>query len=169
MILDPFFGSGTTGAVAKKLGRHFIAIERDKTYAKHAERRIAAAVAAPEHEFLITPSKREEPRIPFGIVLERGLLRPGTKLFDHSGKKHHARVIADATLAASMPLTGEVRGSIHKVGALVQGCPPATAGHSGISMWAENWFLSICCVNVSAQKPWGSRVSFTARHKLNVL
>ena len=123
VILDPFFGSGTTGAVAKKLGRHFIGIERDKTYAKHAERRIAAAVAGPEHEFLITPSKREEPRIPFGIVLERGLLRPGTKLFDPSGKKHHARVIADATLAASTPLIGEVRGSIHKVGALVQGLP----------------------------------------------
>jgi modification methylase len=122
VILDPFFGSGTTGAVAKKLGRHFIGIERDKAYAKHAERRIAAANPAPESEFLITPSKREEPRIPFGIVLERGLLRPGAKLFDPSGKRHQARVIADATLAASLQ-TGEVRGSIHKVGALVQGLP----------------------------------------------
>ncbi len=123
VIVDPFFGSGTTGAVAKMLGRHFIGIERDKTYAKHAERRIAATVKAAESEFLVSPSKREEPRIPFGIVLERGLLRPGTKLFDPSGKRHQARVIADATLSASLPATGEVRGSIHKVGALVQGLP----------------------------------------------
>src|ERR1700722_7362911 len=59
VILDPFFGSGTTGAVARKLGRHYIGIERDKTYARHAERRIAALDAAPSSEFLITPSKRE--------------------------------------------------------------------------------------------------------------
>jgi modification methylase len=123
VIVDPFFGSGTTGAVAKMLGRHFIGIERDKSYARHAEKRIAAAVAGPSNEFLISPSKREEPRIPFGHVLERGLLRPGAKLFDPSGKRHQARVIADATLAASLPRTGEVRGSIHKVGALVQGLP----------------------------------------------
>src|SRR5580698_8243224 len=82
VILDPFFGSGTTGAVAKRLGRHYIGIERDKLYAKFAERRIAETLTAPETEFLITPAKREEPRIPFGIVLERGLLRPGATLFD---------------------------------------------------------------------------------------
>lgn len=123
VIVDPFFGSGTTGAVAKMLGRHFIGIERDKTYAKHAEKRIAAAATAPDAEFLTSPSKREEPRIPFGIILERGLLRPGVKLFDPSGKRHQARVIADATLTATLSGSGEIRGSIHKVGALVQGLP----------------------------------------------
>src|ERR1700760_4901480 len=71
VIVDPFFGSGTTGAVAKQLGRHFIGIDRDKTYAKHAEKRIASIRFNGEHEFLISPSKREEPRIPFGTVLER--------------------------------------------------------------------------------------------------
>ncbi|MFY9287770.1 MAG: site-specific DNA-methyltransferase [Alphaproteobacteria bacterium] len=122
VILDPFFGSGTTGAVAKRLGRHFIGIERDKTYAKHAEKRIAGIDIAPPSEFLIIPSKREEPRIPFGIVLERGLLRPGDKLFDER-KRHVARVRADATLVASIRTGDEVNGSIHKVGALVQGLP----------------------------------------------
>jgi modification methylase len=121
VILDPFFGSGTTGAVAKRLGRHFIGIERDKLYAKFAERRIKETFTAPETEFLVTPAKREEPRIPFGIVLERGLLRPGATLFDER-KRYKARVKADATLSSSRH-GDEIRGSIHKVGALVQGLP----------------------------------------------
>jgi len=121
VILDPFFGSGTTGAVAKRLGRHFIGIERDKTYAKHALKRIQTVETAPSSEFLITQSKREEPRIPFGTVLERGLLRPGDFLYDER-KRHRARVKADATLASTMG-GDELRGSIHKVGALVQGLP----------------------------------------------
>jgi len=121
VILDPFFGSGTTGAVAKRLGRHFIGIERDKLYAKFAEKRITETLAAPDQGMLITPAKRDEPRIPFGIVLERGLLHPGDVLFD-GRKKHRARVKADATLLASNR-GEEVRGSIHKVGALVQGLP----------------------------------------------
>jgi len=124
VIVDPFFGSGTTGAVAKKLGRHFIGIEREKAYATYAEKRIAAAVTSPDNEFLFTPTPRDEPRVPFGILLERGLLKPGVTLFDASGKRHQAKIIADANLAAVLPLTQEkVRGSIHKVGALVQGLP----------------------------------------------
>lgn len=122
IILDPFFGSGTTGAVAKKLGRHFIGLERDKRYATYAERRIAEIDAAPQAEFLLTPSKREEPRIPFGTVLERGLLRPGDFLFDER-QRHRARVKSDATLIASSREGEEIRGSIHKVGASVQGLP----------------------------------------------
>ncbi len=122
IILDPFFGSGTTGAVAKKLGRHFIGLERDETYAKYALRRIAEVSAAPSAEFLITPAKRDEPRIPFGTVLERGLLHAGDHLFDER-QKHRARVKADATLIATSRGGDEIRGSIHKVGAGVQGLP----------------------------------------------
>ena len=122
VILDPFFGSGTTGAVAKKLGRNFIGLERDKGYAKHAQRRIDAVKEIAASEDLATPSKRDEPRIPFGIVLERGLLRPGDYLYDER-KRHRARVKADATVAILDPAGNEVRGSIHKVGALVQGLP----------------------------------------------
>jgi modification methylase len=121
VILDPFFGSGTTGAVAKRLGRNYIGIERDPAYAKHAKKRLAEIPAAPQPEFLITPSKREEPRIPFGTILERGLLNAGDRLFDER-QRHCARVKADATLIASSRM-GEVSGSIHKVGAMVQGLP----------------------------------------------
>ncbi|MGE4350742.1 MAG: site-specific DNA-methyltransferase [Bdellovibrionales bacterium] len=122
IILDPFFGSGTTGAVAKKLGRHFIGLERDKRYAKFAQQRINEIDAAPEAEFLLTPTKRDEPRVPFGTVLERGLLQPGDFLFDER-QRHRARVKSDATLIASSRTGEEIRGSIHKVGAGVQGLP----------------------------------------------
>ncbi len=121
VILDPFFGSGTTGAAAKLLGRHFIGVDREKTYAKHAERRIANTRAADDVEALTTLAKREEPRIPFGIILERGLLRPGQILFDDR-KRHHAKVKADATLQVDSA-GDRITGSIHKVGALVQGLP----------------------------------------------
>lgn len=132
VILDPFFGSGTTGAVAKQLGRHFIGLERDKTYAKHAEKRIADITFGVPLEYLSTPAKREEPRIPFGYVLERGLLRPGDVLCDER-QRHKAHVVADATLAAPAQ-DGEVRGSIHKVGALVQGLPAC----NGWTFWHYN-------------------------------
>lgn len=122
VILDPFFGSGTTGAVAKKLGRHFIGLERDPTYAKYAEKRLAEIPSAPSAEFLLTPCKRDQPRIPFGTILERGLLQPGDSLFDEK-QRHRARVKSDATLIATDRSGEEIRGSIHKVGAGVQGLP----------------------------------------------
>jgi len=121
VILDPFFGSGTTGAVAKRLGRNYIGIERDPVYASYAKKRLAGTPPETRAEFLVTPSKREEPRIPFGTVLERGLLRPGDLLFDER-QRHSARVRADATLIAASR-AGEVCGSIHKVAAMVQGLP----------------------------------------------
>jgi modification methylase len=121
VILDPFFGSGTTGAVAKKMGRHFIGLERDPTYLHYAERRVAEITGPIDLATLTTPSKREEPRVPFGTVLERGLLRPGDCLMDLK-KKHRALIKADATLIAPMR-NGEICGSIHKVAATVQGLP----------------------------------------------
>ncbi len=115
VILDPFFGSGTTGAVAKRLGRHFIGIERDKTYAKAAERRIATVQPATADDVEVTRSKKDEPRIPFGWVVERGLLPAGTVLVDPS-RRHSAKVRADGSL-----VTGDASGSIHKIGAHVMG------------------------------------------------
>jgi modification methylase len=115
VILDPFFGSGTTGAVAKRLGRHFIGIEREKTYAEVARARIADIVPADPESIEVTKSKRAEPRIPFGWVVERGLLPPGTVL--HGTRKHQqAKVRADGTLVSA-----DAKGSIHQVGAHVQG------------------------------------------------
>jgi len=122
VVLDPFFGSGTTGAVAKKMGRNFIGLERDERYALYAERRIAEIPAAPQAAFLLTPAKREEPRVPFGAVLERGFLNAGDTLFDERCR-YRARVKSDATLIAPTRTGDEVCGSIHKVGASVQGLP----------------------------------------------
>src|SRR5207302_9185694 len=81
VVLDPFFGTGTTGAVARRLGRRFIGIERDSAYVALARRRIAAVRPAPA-ELLALESRREAPRIAFGSLVERGLLRPGEVLVD---------------------------------------------------------------------------------------
>ena len=117
VVLDPFFGTGTTGAVAKRLGRRFIGIERDPDYAAVARERIASVVPVGDPELVATPSKREEPRIPFGWLVERGMLRPGEILTDQSGR-WTARVRADGTV-----ISAEHTGSIHRVGAAVQGAP----------------------------------------------
>ncbi len=115
-VLDPFFGTGTTGAVAKRLGRHFIGIERDPDYVAMARERIAAVAPAPD-ETLSLQQKRDEKRIPFGTLVERGLLQPGDVLSDVTGR-WTAKVRADGTL-----ISAEARGSIHQVGAQVQGAP----------------------------------------------
>jgi modification methylase len=115
VILDPFFGSGTTGAVAKRLDRRFIGIEREKVYADVARARIAEVIPVGNDALEVTKSKRSEPRIPFGWVVERGLLPPGTVL--HGNRKHQrAKVRADGTLVCA-----DATGSIHRVGAHVQG------------------------------------------------
>ncbi len=120
VILDPFFGTGTTGAVAKKLGRDFIGIEREKDYIAHAKQRIDA-IKTGDEAMLKPIEKREEPRVPFGQVIEQGLLQPGAVLFDHS-RRYSARVRADGNLVARNH-TGDHKGSIHKVGAALQGLP----------------------------------------------
>lgn len=117
VILDPFFGTGTTGAAAKRLGRRFIGIEREEAYVKLARERISKIVQAAPEEVMVTGSKKSEPRIPFGQIVEAGLLRAGDILYDPKGR-HAARVRADGSLAV-----GEHTGSIHKVGALVQSAP----------------------------------------------
>ncbi|HBR69927.1 MAG TPA: modification methylase, partial [Rhodospirillaceae bacterium] len=119
-ILDPFFGTGTTGAVAKKLGRHFIGIERDKTYAKYAKERIAD-IKELDKNLIETLPKREEVRVPFGWLLERGMLKPGAVLTD-SKNKFRAKVHADGSVIAQNRIQ-PLRGSIHKVGAELQGAP----------------------------------------------
>ncbi len=116
LVLDPFFGTGTTGAVAKRLGRRFIGIEREEEYAALARERIAAIEPAPE-DVVTVQAKREEPRVPFGTLVERGLIKPGEVLFDATGR-FTAKVRADGTV-----ISAEARGSIHQVGAQVQGAP----------------------------------------------
>jgi modification methylase len=115
-VLDPFFGTGTTGAVAKRLGRHFLGIERDPAYAELARERIAAVEAA-DAELVETAERRDQKRVPFGALVEQGLVRPGEVLFD-ARKRWTAKVRADGTLVSS-----DAKGSIHKVAAEVQGAP----------------------------------------------
>lgn len=121
VVLDPFFGTGTTGAVAKKLGRDFIGIEKEREYIAFAKERLSAIKQGDDESLLKTIEKRSEPRVPFGQVVEQGMLTPGTVLFDHS-RRFTARVRADGNLIARNHV-GDHRGSIHKVGASLQGLP----------------------------------------------
>jgi modification methylase len=117
VVLDPFFGTGTTGAVAKRLGRRYIGLERDETYATLARARIEMITPLSPQDIQVMGSKRAEPRVPFGAVVEAGLLHPGDRVYCPKGDKE-ARVRADGSLAL-----GDLSGSIHKLGALVQQAP----------------------------------------------
>ncbi len=117
LVLDPFFGSGTTGAVARRLHRSFIGIERDPVYAAAARKRIDAVEPLPIDAIALAPTKRSEPRVAFSSVIEAGLIRGGEMLFD-SRRRHSALVRADGSV-----MLGPAIGSIHKIGALAQGLP----------------------------------------------
>ncbi|NQZ14012.1 MAG: site-specific DNA-methyltransferase [Alphaproteobacteria bacterium] len=119
VVLDPFFGTGTTGAVAKKMGRDYIGIEREDEYIKVAEKRLKSITPCSE-DTISTYSKREQMRIPFGWLLEHGYLEPGAELIDTKGRV--AQVHADGSLVARTK-EGEHRGSIHKIGATLQNAP----------------------------------------------
>jgi modification methylase len=117
LVLDPFFGTGTTGAVAKRLGRRFIGVEREPKYVAVARRRIAAVKPSPAVAIEVTGSKRSEPRVPFGSLVEAGLLREGDLLWCPKGLRQ-ARIRADGSL-----VSGDQSGSIHKLGALFEQAP----------------------------------------------
>ncbi|MQB43879.1 site-specific DNA-methyltransferase [Rhizobium sp. ICMP 5592] len=115
IILDPFFGSGTTGAVAKRLGRHFVGIEREQDYIDAASARIASVEPLGKAELTVMTGKKAEARIAFNVLVESGLIKPGQVLTD-ARRRHSAIVRADGTVAA-----GGEAGSIHRLGAKVQG------------------------------------------------
>ncbi|MBN2388091.1 MAG: site-specific DNA-methyltransferase [Anaerolineales bacterium] len=124
VVLDPFFGTGTTGAVAKKLGRHYIGIEKDPAYVRIANERIAAVTPAPA-DTVSLPDRRKRPRVPFGALLEAGLLQPGQSLtFAHGGQT--ASIQADGRIRC-----GEMSGSIHNVARDLLGGAPA----NGWDLW----------------------------------
>lgn len=117
LILDPFFGSGTTGAVAKALGRRWIGLERDAGYALAAEQRIARVTPSAPDDLMVMKSKKDDVRVPFGTIVEQGLLNPGDAIYSPRGDVA-ARVRADGSI-----MSGDKVGSIHRVGAEVQHAP----------------------------------------------
>ncbi len=117
IILDPFLGTGTTAAVAKRLHRHFIGIERHPAYVEAAWGRLRAVDQPPVHVVTAPPVGRETPRIAFGSFVERGIMKAGTVLMDRS-RRVSATVSPDGSL-----VSGAHRGSIHQVGAAVQNAP----------------------------------------------
>ncbi|MBZ0164192.1 MAG: site-specific DNA-methyltransferase [Notoacmeibacter sp.] len=114
VVLDPFFGSGTTGAVARRLGRHFVGIEREQAYIDAASARIASVTRLDGAELKQLTPKRAEPRVAFVSLIDAGLVRPGDRLTD-TRRRWTATVRADGTLQ-----TGSEEGSIHRLGARVQ-------------------------------------------------
>lgn len=120
VLLDPFFGSGTSGAVAKRLGRRFIGIERDKTYAAAAIKRIASIEPLEEATLVPFISAREAPRVAFSSLIECGFIRAGATVTDAKG---HVRALVrpDGSLTLKNAKGAATVGSIHKIGAIAQG------------------------------------------------
>lgn len=117
VVLDPFFGTGTTGAVARRLKRHWIGIEREADYIEVAQARIEAALPLDESAVITMQSPKSAPKVPFGTLLETGMLKPGVVLMD-AKRRWEAVVRVDGSLQ-----TGDATGSIHKLGATLQGAP----------------------------------------------
>ena len=127
MVLDPFFGTGTTGVVAKRLQREWIGIEREKTYAEMARNRIGAVDAGMfSDRIYVFPSKRDQPRVAFGRLVESGLLRPNQVLYFQGKVGVTARVCADGAIDCD-----GIVGSIHQVGRKLMNAP--------CNGW-EHWF-----------------------------
>ena len=128
IILDPFFGTGTTGVVSKRLNRNFIGIEQNIEYIKYAQKRIQKTPSIRSIDVIQTPPKQKMKRIPFGSLLEKGLIIPGELLTDLS-KRWTAKVRADGSL-----ISKDSKGSIHTVGANLQGLPAC----NGWTFWHIN-------------------------------
>jgi len=129
VVLDPFFGTGTTGAVAKRLHRHWIGIERDEEYVRVAGERInGIQVSTYDEAVFASSSGRKARRVPFSCLLETGLLLPGQVLSLGQSDETQATVRADGSLVC-----GELVGSIHKVAKQLLNAP--------VNGW-EKWYYT---------------------------
>ena len=114
-IFDPFLGTGTTAVVAKKLGRKYFGVEKDKKYFQAAKQRISETLEIKDDYLDILPNNKSKPRVPFGSLIEMGLIKPGTTLFDVK-KRYNAKIMVDGSLKCQ-----KAEGSIHKVAAKIIG------------------------------------------------
>ena len=124
-VLDPFLGTGTTAVVAKKLGRKYYGVEKDKKYCAAAKKRIGEVKEIEDNYLDTIQNNKSKPRIPFGSLIEMGILEPGMTLFDHK-KKYNAKIMADGSIKYK-----ESEGSIHKVAAKIMG----TESLNGWTYW----------------------------------
>ena len=128
VILAPFLGTGTSAAVAKKLGRKYFGIERDKKYFKAANDRINKTKAIEESHLDALENNKSKPRVPFGSLVELGIIKPGTSIFDQK-KKINAKIMVDGSIKHK-----ESAGSIHKIAAKIMG----TESYNGWTYWHYN-------------------------------
>ncbi|KQM66626.1 MULTISPECIES: site-specific DNA-methyltransferase [unclassified Sphingomonas] len=143
VVLDPFFGTGTTGAVAKRLGRHFIGIERDATYVEAATARIEAALPLDESAIRAMRAPSKPPRVAFGVLVENGLLPPGSMVTD-TKRRFRATVLADGSLLSDCGAAG----SIHKLGSTLQNAPSC----NGWTFWHTEGAKGLVAIDALRQQ-----------------
>ena len=141
-ILDPFLGTGTTATVAKKLGRKYFGVEKDKNYFKAANERINETKVIDENYLDALGNNKSKPRVPFGSLVELGIIKPGTSIFDQK-KKINAKIMVDGSIRYK-----ESSGSIHKVAAKIMG----TESYNGWTYWYCNVGGSIVPIDNLRQK-----------------
>ena len=141
-IFDPFLGTGTTAVVAKKLGRKYFGIEKDRKYFKAACDRIKKTKVIEEDYLDVIVNNKSKPRVPFGSLVELGILKPGAVLFDPK-KKFNAKIMVDGSIKSK-----EAEGSIHKVAAKIMG----TESCNGWTYWHCNVGGSTVLIDSLRQK-----------------
>jgi len=127
-VFDPFLGTGTAAVVAKKLGRNYFGIEKEKKYFKTAKQRLKKTMKIEDHYLDTIKNNKSKPRIPFGSLIEMGILEPGMALFD-SKKKYNVKIMADGSIKYK-----NSEGSIHKIAAGIMG----TESYNGWTYWHYN-------------------------------
>ena len=127
-VFDPFLGTGTTAVVAKKLGRNYFGIEREKKYFNTAKQRLEKTIKIEDHYLDTIKNNKSKPRIPFGSLVELGIVKPGMSIFDHK-KKVNAKIMADGSIKYK-----NSEGSIHKMAAKIIG----TESCNGWTFWHYN-------------------------------
>ena len=127
-VFDPFLGTGTTAVVAKKLGRNYFGIEREKKYFKTAKQRLEKTIKMEDHYLDTIKNNKSKPRIPFGSLVELGIVKPGMSVFDYK-KKVNAKIMADGSIKYQ-----NSEGSIHKVAAKIIGAESC----NGWTYWHYN-------------------------------